>query len=149
MAKKKKSFSPGKPNGNKEEDSVSSNNSRNSSSKRSCIPQSSTAKIVAAQVVLCLVYLILYGVTKDSTLSPDTFDKVTEHLDRVKNDTQRWLQQLNESFLESNPFRHFTEEVARPGVVLRQQGAKKKYPIILVPGFVTSGKYGDVIDRQV
>ena len=31
------------------------------------------------------------------------------------------------------------EEKPRPGLQLRQQGYKPKHPIIIVPGFVTSG----------
>jgi phospholipid:diacylglycerol acyltransferase len=40
---------------------------------------------------------------------------------------------------ESIPLGYLTQEKKRPGFQLRQQGAEANYPVILIPGFVTSG----------
>eukprot|EP00934_Nitzschia_sp_Nitz4_P001179 Nitzschia sp. Nitz4//scaffold35_size145790//91671//93755//NITZ4_003037-RA/size145790-processed-gene-0.95-mRNA-1//-1//CDS//3329549145//1179//frame0 len=47
-----------------------------------------------------------------------------------------WFRSLNES-LPSMPSR--TQPLTRPGFRLAQEGAKAKYPIVMIPGFVTSG----------
>ena len=65
------------------------------------------------------------------------------------------MEPLVQPVLESMPSFNFTEfqerhgismpdmfkkdEKPRPGLLLRQQGYKPKHPIIIVPGFVTSG----------
>lgn len=42
-------------------------------------------------------------------------------------------------FNESIPLAYLTQEKKRPGFQLAQQGATARYPVIMVPGFVTSG----------
>jgi phospholipid:diacylglycerol acyltransferase len=42
---------------------------------------------------------------------------------------------LNESLGAS----YYTKESQRPGYILAQQGAAANYPVIMIPGFVTSG----------
>ena len=72
-----------------------------------------------------------------------------------RNAIKHSVEPLVQPVLESMPSFNFTEfqerhgiampdmfkrdEKPRPGLLLRQQGYKPKHPIIIVPGFVTSG----------
>lgn len=49
--------------------------------------------------------------------------------------TQTVLPRINESIAIG----HLTQEKKRPGFLLAEQGAQANYPVIMVPGFVTSG----------
>lgn len=61
----------------------------------------------------------------------------------VQNQTSLYMPQLHESLYWfrtiNQSFPSMSQSVPRPGYHLSQQGAKAKYPIVMIPGFVTSG----------
>lgn len=70
---------------------------------------------------LIITFLKRNGIVEDNFPLNDSFDQI--------------FSQINETISET----FLTEEAKRPGFQLSQQGAKAKYGVVIVPGFVTSG----------
>ena len=60
---------------------------------------------------------------------------MSRHLNSLLPQIEQSLYRLNESI----SLAYMTQEKTRPGYKLAQQGAKANYPVVMVPGFVTSG----------
>lgn len=60
---------------------------------------------------------------------------MSRHLNSLLPQIEQSLYRLNESI----SLAYMTQEKTRPGYQLAQQGAKANYPVVMVPGFVTSG----------
>jgi len=87
--------------------------------------------------VFVLFVGILFGLVSQAPESvyEDTVEGFLKLKARVDILEGQLRQKLNESVSQA----YLTEETNRPGYKLRKEGASAKYPLIMVPGFVTSG----------
>ena len=125
--------------------------SRTKGRRRSSLIDSKPTRFFSIAILLWILEMVLLITLKRVGVLEPEFrlnEAVAHHVlpSGVWNDT-RWvpvsamLQSLrtwgNESISKS--LTYLTQEKKRPGFQLAQQGARAKYPLLIVPGFVTSG----------
>jgi len=67
-------------------------------------------------------------------------EKLDQHYQlNVKPQLEQLEQELLSRLNETIPLAYFTQQSNRPGYHLAKEGAKAKYPVVMIPGFVTSG----------
>lgn len=119
-----------------EEDSRLDDGSRSKSSSRlGSLLAAPPRKYLALAFFLWVTELVLVIALKRAGIVDKEFrweDAVLQNV--IPSIEQSWWK-LNESI----PLGYLTQEKKRPGFQLKQQGAAANYPVVLIPGFVTSG----------
>jgi phospholipid:diacylglycerol acyltransferase len=123
--------------GNGESQSQTSTGSSGSSKRRrSSILVAPPRRYIALGLCLWIAEFVFVIVAKRVGLVEPEFLGWEEAL--VQNVIPR-IEQSWGKLNESIPLGYLTQEKKRPGFQLKQQGAAANYPVILIPGFVTSG----------
>ncbi|KAL7559038.1 hypothetical protein ACA910_016380 [Epithemia clementina (nom. ined.)] len=115
--------------------------------RRSSIIESKPTRFFSIALLLWILELILLITLKRVGVIEPEFrlnEAVAQRVLASVNDT-RWVPAMvqslkiwgNESFGKS--LTYLTQEKKRPGFQLAQKGAQAKYPLLIIPGFVTSG----------
>eukprot|EP00980_Cylindrotheca_fusiformis_P011277 scaffold2597_cov116-Cylindrotheca_fusiformis.AAC.5 len=109
-------------------------------SLESVAPRSKKRGLLFPLAVICILGQWIISISlKTETVADHLLPQLQQQLDNgLKwsqfNESLFWIR-FNQSLVNSD----LTQERSRPGFQMAKQGAKGKYPVIMIPGFVTSG----------